>query len=126
MWHLFSLFPFFFFHRVVGFCTGSTAHIYNLIELLGSHMCLYLILDLSDLCQIAHFVLSVGYYCEMWVSETQEIFWNVIALQGKSQLGVENSLNHKHQWWLLFCCMPTCSDLFFDIMTHYSTFNRQS
>ena len=57
----------------MGFCTGST-HVYNLIELLGLHMCLYLILDLSDLCQTAHFLLSVGYYCETWVSETPEIF----------------------------------------------------
>ena len=82
----------------MGFCTGST-HVYiNLIELLGLHMCLYLILDLSDLCQTAHFLLSVGYYCETWVSETQEIFWNVIFLQGNSQSGVGNSLNHKHQW----------------------------
>ena len=69
----------------MGFCTGSTL-VYNLIELLGLHMCLYLMLDLSDLCQAAHFLLSAGYYCQMWVSETQEIFWNVIFFVRKKPI----------------------------------------
>ena len=51
--------------------SNKVAHVYNLIKLLGLHMCLYLILDFSDLCQTAHFLLSVGYYSETWVSETQ-------------------------------------------------------
>lgn len=82
----------------MGFCTGST-HVYNLIELLVAHV---FILNLGPLRPLSDrtfsFFFSVGYYCETWVSETQEIFWNVIVWQGKSQLGVGIPLNHKHQW----------------------------
>ena len=37
-----------------------------------------------------------------------------------------NSLNHKYQWRLVFCCVLTCSDLFFNIMMHCSTFSKQA